>query len=68
VLTAAHRATFLADAGVLKVPQQDEILRARSLLELVEEGFVNRLPLMRQPVVDIHDQVPFVASVSNSYP
>jgi len=41
---------------------------SQSILELEEEGFVSRVPLMRQPVVDTHDQVPFVASVSDSYP
>jgi len=50
---------------VVEVPQQNKRLRAQSLLALEEEGFVSRLPLIRRPVVDTHDQVPFVASVSD---
>ena len=53
---------------MVEVPQQDETLQVQSLLELEEEGFVSKLPLIRQPVVDTHDQVPFVVSVSDSYP
>jgi len=52
---------------VVEVPQQDERLQVQSLLELEEEGFISRLPLIRKPVVDTNDKVPFVASVSNSY-
>jgi len=35
--------------------------------KLEEEGFVSRLPVIRRPVVDTHNQIPFVASVSDSY-
>jgi len=67
-LPTAHCATYPADVGVVEVPQHDKRLQAQSLLELEEEGFVSRLPLIRQPVVDTHNQVSFVASVSHSYP
>jgi len=65
-LPTAHCA-FPADVRVVEVPQQDERLQVQSLLELEEEGFISRLPLIRKPVVDTNDKVPFVASVSNSY-
>jgi len=61
-------ATFPADVRVVEVPQQDERLRARSLLELEEKGFISRLPLIKWPGVDTHDQVPFFAFVSDSSP
>ena len=51
---------------MVEVPQQDESLQVQSLLELEEEGFVSRLPLIRQPVVDTSHRVAFVASVADS--
>jgi len=67
-LPAAHSAIFPADVGVVEVPQQDETLQVQSLLELEDESFISRLPWIMEPVVDTYDQVPFVVSVSDSYP
>ena len=53
-LPTAHRDIFPADVGMIEVPQQDERLQERSLLELEEEGFISRLPLIR----DLLDQAP----------
>jgi len=53
---------------VVEVPQQDESLQVRSLLELEEEGLLSRFPLIRRPGVDTNDKVLFVAAVSDSYP
>ena len=65
--TARHVASP-ADIRVVEVPQQEERLQTRSLLELEEEGFINRLPLIGWPVVDTNHNVPFVCLASNSYP
>jgi len=59
-LPTARCATFPADVGVVESPQQDETVRAESLLELEEAGLLSRFPLIRWPVVDTHDQLPFV--------
>jgi len=53
---------------VVDVPRQDGSLRARCLLELEEEGFISRLPLITWPGVDTNHKVTFVAWVSDSYP
>ena len=49
---------------MVEVPQQDERLRMQSVLELEEESFISRLPLIRQPVVDT--QKPGYNSIPNN--
>lgn len=64
----ARCATFSADVKVVEVPQQDNSLQSQCLLWLKEEGFINRLHLIRQPTVDTNYKIPFAASVFNSHP
>lgn len=46
------------------IPRLYESLREQHLLQLKQESLINRLPFIRQPVVDLEHQVSFVGLVS----
>jgi len=49
---AAHHIVFPADIHVVDIPHQDENVRTRDFLQLKQESLINRLPLIRWPVVE----------------
>ena len=51
-LSATCHATIPADIRVVEIPHQDRSPRAQHLLQLKQEGLVNRLPLIRWPLAD----------------
>ena len=62
-MLTGHRAVLTADIQVIEIPHQDESPRACRFKQLMQEGPIKRLLMIRWPAADSDHQPSFIGPI-----